>query len=72
MYYELNKQLALKNENEFDKKRTKKTGQDEFGIILLDEEPNIWIREDDGNNITLRLDQEQGYNINVVQQGLER
>ena len=70
---ELNKQLALKMQNEFDKKKTKKTGQDEFGIILIDEEPNwIWIREDEaGNNITLKLDQEQGYNINVVQQGFE-
>ena len=70
---ELNKQLALKMRNEFDKKKTKKTGQDEFGIILIDEEPNwIWIREDEaGNNITLKLDQEQGYNINVVQQGFE-
>jgi hypothetical protein len=60
-------------QNEFDKKKTKKTGQDEFGIILIDEEPNwIWIREDEaGNNITLKLDQEQGYNINVVQQGFE-
>ena len=70
---ELNKQLALKMQNEFDKKRTKKTGQDEFGIILLDEEPQwVWIREDEaGNTITLRLDQEQGYTINVVQQGFE-
>ena len=70
---ELNKQLALKMRNEFDKKKTKKTGQDEFGIILIDEEPNwIWIREDEaGNNITLKLDQEQGYNINVIQQGFE-
>ena len=70
---ELNKQLALKMQNEFDKKRTKKAGQDEFGIILLDEEPQwVWIREDEaGNRITLRLDQEQGYTINVVQQGFE-
>ena len=29
-------------------KRKLKTGQDEFGIILIDEEPNwIWIREDE-------------------------
>ena len=70
---ELNKQLALKMQSEFDKKKTKKAGQDEFGIILLDEEPQlVWIREDEaGNRITLRLDQEQGYTINVVQQGFE-
>ena len=71
---ELNKQLALQMRSEFDKGKTKrKSGQDEFGIILLDEEPQwVWIREDEaGNNITLRLDQEQGYNINVIQQGFE-
>ena len=70
---ELNKQLALKMRSEFDKKKTKKAGQDEFGIILLDEEPQwVWIREDEaGNRITLRLDQEQGYTINVTQQGFE-
>ena len=70
---ELNKQLALKMQSEFDKKKTKKAGQDEFGIILLDEEPQwVWIREDEaGNRITLRLDQEQGYTINVTQQGFE-
>ena len=55
------------------KKELKKTGQDEFGIILLDEEPQwVWIREAEaGNTITLRLDQEQGYTIKVVQQGFE-
>ena len=70
---ELNKQLALKMQSEFDKKKTKKAGQDEFGIILLDEDPQwVWIREDEaGNMITLRLDQEQGYTINVTQQGFE-
>ena len=71
---ELNKQLALKMRSEFDKTKTKKKqGQDEFGVILLDEEPEwVWMREDEAsNNIVLRLDQEQGYTINVVQQGFE-
>ena len=56
--------------NEFDKgKDKKKSGKDEFGVILLDEEPEwVWMREDEaGNNIVLRLDQENGYTINVVQ-----
>ena len=67
---QLNKQLALQMRNEFDKKDDKrKTGKDEFGIILLDESPEwVWMRSDEGdNNIVLRLDQEQGYNINVTQ-----
>ena len=67
---ELNKQLALQMRNEFDKKKTKKkTGQDEFGVILLDEDPQwVWMREDAAqNNIVLRLDQQYGYNINVTQ-----
>ena len=47
----------------------KKTGQDEFGVILLDEEPQwVWMRTDEaGNNIVLRLNQEDGYTINVTQ-----
>ena len=56
--------------NEFDKKKTKKkTGQDEFGVILLDEDPQwVWMREDAAqNNIVLRLDQQYGYTINVTQ-----
>ena len=67
---QLNKQLALQMRNEFDKgKDKKKTGQDEFGVILLDEEPEwVWMRSDEaGNNIVLRLSQENGYNINVIQ-----
>jgi len=70
---QLNKQLAVKMKSEFDKSKTKKSGQDEFGIILINEEPQwVWIREDEaGNVIHLRLDQEQGYNINVIQQGFE-
>jgi len=71
---QLNKQLALQMRNEFDKgKDKKKTGKDEFGVILLDEEPEwVWMREDEaGNNIVLRLDQENGYTINVIQGDVE-
>ena len=71
---QLNQQLALQMRNEFDKgKDKKKTGKDEFGVILLDEDPQwVWMRSDEaGNNIELRLDQENGYTINVVQGDVE-
>ena len=71
---QLNKQLALQIRSEFDKsKDKKKTGQDEFGVILLDEDPQwVWKRTDEsGNNIELRLDQEYGYVINVTQGDIE-
>jgi 7,8-dihydro-6-hydroxymethylpterin-pyrophosphokinase len=71
---QLNKQLALQMRSEFDKgKDKKKTGKDEFGVILLDEEPEwVWMRSDEaGNNIVLRLDQENGYIINVTQGDME-
>ena len=66
---ELNKQLAVQMQSEFDKKKDRKAGQDEFGVILLDEEPQwVWMRTDEaGNNIVLRLNQEDGYTINVTQ-----
>ena len=67
---QLNKQLALQMRNEFDKKKdVKKAGKDEFGVILLIEEPQwVWTRLDAAqNNIVLRLDMEYGYNINVTQ-----
>jgi len=67
---QLNKQLALQMRNEFDKKKDKKkAGKDEFGVILLIEEPQwVWTRLDAAqNNIVLRLDMEYGYNINVTQ-----
>ena len=67
---ELNKQLALEMRNQFDKnKNKKKAGKDEFGVILLDEDPQwVWMRTDESNNnIVLRLDQEYGYTINVIQ-----
>ena len=71
---QLNQQLALQMRNEFDKgKDKKKTGQDEFGVILLDEDPQwVWMRSDEArNNIELRLDQENGYTINVIQGDVE-
>ena len=71
---QLNKQLAVQMRSEFDKgKDKKKTGQDEFGIILLDEDPQwVWKRTDESNNnIELRLDQEYGYVINVTQGDIE-
>ncbi len=66
---ELNKQLAIQMKSEFDKDKKKKAGQDEFGVILLDEEPEwVWMRTDESNNnIVLRLNQENGYIINVTQ-----
>ena len=59
-------------QNEFDKqknRKAKKAGQDEQGIILLDEDNQwVWMREDAAaNNIVLRLDKEYGYTINVIQ-----
>ncbi len=71
---QLNKQLALQMRNEFDKGKDKrKTGTDEFGVTLLNEEPEwVWMRSDEaGNNITLRLSQENGYTLNVVQGDIE-
>jgi hypothetical protein len=67
---QLNKQLALQMRSEFDKGKDKrKTGTDEFGVTLLIEEPEwVWMRSDEaGNNIVLRLSQENGYIINVTQ-----
>ena len=71
---QLNKQLALQMRSEFDKgKDKKKTGKDEFGVTLLNEEPEwVWMRSDEaGNNIVLRLNQENGYIINVTQGDME-
>ena len=67
---QLNKQLALQMRSEFDKRKDKKkSGVDEFGVTLLDEDPQwVWMRSDESNNnIVLRLDQENGYIINVTQ-----
>jgi hypothetical protein len=67
---QLNKQLALQMRSEFDKnKDTKKAGKDEFGVILLLEDPQwVWTRLDAAqNNIVLRLNMENSYTINVRQ-----
>jgi len=67
---QLNKQLALQMRSEFDKNRdNKKSGKDEFGVILLLEDPQwVWTRLDAAqNNIVLRLDMENSYTINVTQ-----
>ena len=67
---QLNKQLALQMRSEFDKKNDKKkSGKDEFGVILLLEDPQwVWTRLDAAqNNIVLRLDMENSYTINVRQ-----
>ena len=70
---QLNKQLAIQMRSEFDKKSKSKTGTDEFGVTLLDEDPEwVWMRSDEaGNNIVLRLSQENGYIINVTQGDME-
>ena len=70
---QLNRQLAVQMQSEFDKKSKTKTGKDEFGVILLDEDPQwVWKRTDESNNnIELRLDQEYGYVINVTQGDIE-
>ena len=70
---QLNKQLAIQMRSEFDKKSKSKTGRDEFGVTLLDEDPEwVWMRSDEaGNNIVLRLNQENGYIINVTQGDME-
>ena len=68
---QLNEQLAKQMRSEFDKKRGTGviTGKDsETGIIILSEEPEwLVIRETESNYFELRLDQEYGYNINIVQ-----
>jgi len=69
---QLNEQLAKQMRSEFDKKRSGTgviTGKDEAtGIIILNEEPEwLVIRETETNYLELRLDQEYGYNINIVQ-----
>ena len=60
--------------SEFDKIDDKrKLGLDEFGVLLIEEDGNwIWTREDAaGNNIVLKLNQENGYIINAQQQEFE-
>ena len=69
---QLNEQLAKQMRTEFDKKKSS-TGviigkDEETGIIILNEEPEwLVIRETEANYLELRLDQEYGYNINIIQ-----
>ena len=69
---QLDEQLAKQMRNEFDKKKSS-TGviigkDEETGIIILNEEPEwLVIRETEANYLELRLDQEYGYNINIIQ-----
>ena len=73
---QINEELAEQMRNEFDKQAEKKSiegitlGKDpETGVIILDETPQwVWIREDaSGGYIELRLDQEYGYILNIIQ-----
>ena len=73
---QINEELAKEMRNEFDKQAERKSiegitlGKDpETGVIILDESPQwVWIREDaSGAYIELRLDQEYGYIINIIQ-----
>ncbi len=73
---QINKELAKEMRNEFDKQEERKSigdiklGKDpETGVIILDESPQwVWIREDpSGGYIELRLDQEYGYILNIIQ-----
>ena len=73
---QINEELAKEMRNEFDKQAEKKSiegitlGKDlETGVIILDESPQwVWIREDaSGSYIELRLDQEYGYILNIIQ-----
>jgi len=73
---QINEELAEQMRNEFDKQEERKSiegitlGKDpETGVIILDEDPQwVWIREDaSGGYIELRLDQEYGYILNIIQ-----
>ena len=73
---QINEELAKEMRNEFDKQEEKRSiegitlGKDpETGVIILDESPQwVWIREDaSGGYIELRLDQEYGYILNIIQ-----
>ena len=73
---QINEELAEQMRNEFDKQQERKSiegitlGKDpETGVIILDESPEwVWIREDaSGAYIELRLDQEYGYILNIIQ-----
>ena len=70
---QINEELALQMQNEFDKKRSIDgifLGKNpETGVIILDEDPQwFYAREGAGGQyIELRLDKQYGYIINIVQ-----
>ena len=77
---QINEELAKEMRNEFDKQEQKRSiegitlGKDpETGVIILDEDPQwVFIREDAGGAyIELRLDQEYGYILNIIQNEFE-
>ena len=77
---QINEELAKEMRNEFDKQEERKSiegitlGKDpETGVIILDEDPQwVFIREDAGGAyIELRLDQEYGYILNIIQNEFE-
>ena len=77
---QINEELAKEMRNEFDKQEEKRSiegitlGKDPItGVIILDEEPQwVFIREDAGGAyIELRLDQEYGYILNIIQNEFE-
>ena len=74
---QINEELAKQMRSEFDKQKSVdgiKLGKDpETGVIILDEDPQwVWIREDaSGSYIELRLDQEYGYILNIIQSEFE-
>ena len=77
---QINEELAKEMRNEFDKQEEKRSiegitlGKDPItGVIILDEDPQwVFIREDAGGAyIELRLDQEYGYILNIIQNEFE-
>jgi len=77
---QINEELAKEMRNEFDKQQERKSIGDiqlgknpETGVIILDEDPQwVFIREDAGGAyIELRLDQEYGYILNIIQNEFE-
>ena len=74
---QINEELAIQMSDEF--KKQKRTGavifgrDEETGVIILDEDPDyVWIREGaSGAYIELRLDQQYGYILNIIQDEFE-
>ena len=74
---QINEELAIQMSDEF--KKQKRTGavifgrDEETGVIILDEDTDyVWIREGiSGAYIELRLDQQYGYILNIIQDEFE-